>query len=96
MKALRAALRAREASASPAYSEAEGRNVSVVAPDRFYDDGKSEPVARPWEAKNLKFGQLAGATVATESLAQWHLPSGTFVYWRGRPTRIEYRYGNRA
>lgn len=73
--------------------DAEGHNVSVYAPDRFYDDGKSDPVARPWEAKNLQFGELQGVTVATESLAQWHLPSGTFVYWRGRPTKIEYRYG---
>jgi hypothetical protein len=73
--------------------DAEGRNVSVYAPDRFYEDGKSAPMARPWEATNLQFGEFQGITVATESLAQWHLPSGTFVYWRGRPTKIEYRYG---
>jgi len=73
--------------------DAEGRNVSVFAPDRFYDDGKSEPVARPWEAKNLQFGEHEGVTAATESVAQWHLPSGTFGYWRGRPAKIEYRYG---
>jgi len=73
--------------------DAEGRTVSVYAPDRFYDDGKSAPVARPWEATHLRFGELNGVTVATESLAQWHLPSGPFVYWRGRPVTIEYRYG---
>jgi len=73
--------------------DAEGRNVSVHAPDRFYDAGKGEPVARPWEAKSLRFGEFAGMTVATESLAQWHLPTGTFEYWRGRPVQIEYRYG---
>lgn len=73
--------------------DAQGRNVSVFAPDRFYDDGKGEPVARPWEAENLQFGEHEGVTAATESVAQWHLPSGTFGYWRGRPTRIEYRYG---
>jgi hypothetical protein len=71
----------------------DGRNVSVYAPDRFYDDGKSDPVARPWEAKNLQFGELERVTVATESVAAWHLPSGTFSYWRGRPTAIEYGYG---
>jgi hypothetical protein len=71
----------------------EGRNVSVYAPDRFYDDGTGKPVARPWEAKNLQFGELQGVKVATDSFAQWHLPSGPFVYWRGRPTTIEYRHG---
>ena len=73
--------------------DGEGRNVSVHAPDRFYDDGTGEPVARPWEARHLAFGEREGVTVGTESVAEWHLPSGTFVYWRGRPTRIEYRYG---
>jgi len=73
--------------------DAEGRNVSVFAPDRFYDDGKGEPVARPWEARSLAFGEHEGVIVATEAVAEWHLPSGTFTYWRGRPTKVEYRYG---
>src|SRR5687767_2463513 len=73
--------------------DAEGRNVSVFAPDRFYDDGKGEPVARPWEARSLRFGNHEGVIVATEALAEWQLPSGTFAYWRGRPTTIEYWYG---
>ena len=73
--------------------DGEGRNVSVFAPDRFYDDGKGEPVARPWEARSLRFGEYEGLIVAREAVAEWHLPSGTFTYWRGRPTRVEYGYG---
>jgi hypothetical protein len=72
--------------------DGEGRNVSVFAPDRFYDDGRGEPVARPWEARSLRFGELEGMVVATEAVAEWHLPSGTFTYWRGRPTKIEYSF----
>ena len=73
--------------------DAEGRNVSVFAPDRFYDDGRGAPVARPWEATILQFGEHDDVTVPTEAVVEWRLPSGTFRYWRGRPTRIEYRYG---
>ena len=73
--------------------DAEGRNVSVFSPDRCYDDGKSAPVARPWEARSLRFGDHTGVIVATEAVAEWHLPAGTFAYWRGRPTTIEYSYG---
>jgi hypothetical protein len=73
--------------------DAEGRNVSVFAPDRFYDDGKGPPVARPWEARSVRFGEHEGMLIATEAVAEWHLPSGTFTYWRGRPVTIEYRYG---
>ncbi len=58
--------------------DAEGRNVSVYAPDRFYDDGSGARVARPWEARNSQFGERSGVTVATESLVEWHLPSGRF------------------
>jgi hypothetical protein len=76
--------------------DAEGRNVAVYAADRFYDDGRSQPTAHPWEAESLEFGEFHGVTVATEALAEWHLPSGTFVYWRGRPTAIEYRSGARG
>lgn len=71
--------------------DGEGRNTSVSAADRFYDDGSGAPVARPWEARHLEFGERGGAIVATHSIAEWHLPSGTFPYWRGRPTRIELR-----
>jgi len=73
--------------------DSDGRNVSVYTSERFYDDGKSEPVARPWEARSLHFDQTDGMIVATEAVALWHMPSGEFNYWRGRPTAIEYRYG---
>jgi len=70
-----------------------GRNVSVFAPNRFYDNGKDQPVARPWEARSLRFGAHNGVIVASEAVAEWQLPSGRFAYWSGRPTRVEYRYG---
>jgi hypothetical protein len=73
--------------------DAEGRNVSVFAPDRFYDDGKTLPVARPWEARSLRFGEYEGVTVATEAVVAWQLPTGIFTYWRGRPAKIVYRHG---
>ena len=73
--------------------DAEGRNVSVYAPDRFYDDGTGQPVAAPWEGRNLQFGERAGVTVPMESMVQWLLPSGPFPYWWGRPIHIEYRFG---
>jgi hypothetical protein len=74
--------------------DAEGRNLSVFAPDRFYDDGRSAPVPRAWEARGLRFGEHEGVRIATDAVAEWHLPSGAFNYWRGRPVTIEYRYGS--
>ena len=71
-----------------------GRNVSVYTERRFYDDGKSPPVERPWEARSLQFDRTNGMIVATEAVVLWHMPSGEFSYWRGRPTAIEYRYGD--
>lgn len=71
--------------------DAQGRNVAVFAPDRFYDDGKQPPVARPWEARNSTFGEYQGVTVATTSVAEWLLPEGRFAYWRGQPVTVEYR-----
>lgn len=72
--------------------DSEGRNTSVFAAERSYDDGKGPPVPRPWEARNLEFGEHSGVRVATDSVAEWHLPSGAFAYWKGRPTRVEYRH----
>jgi hypothetical protein len=72
--------------------DGEGHMVSVFAPDRFYDDGKSPPVPRPWEGRNLAFGERDGMTVPTDSLVLWRMPEGEFVYWRGRPTAIDYHY----
>lgn len=69
----------------------QGRNLSVFASDRFYDDGTHPPVARPWQARNLAFGDVGGLQLATSSVAEWQLPEGTFAYWRGRPVRVEYR-----
>ena len=68
-----------------------GQNISVFAPDRFYDDGKQPPVARPWEARNSTFGEHNGVIVATASVTEWQLPEGPFAYWRGRPVKVDYR-----
>lgn len=73
----------------------QGRNISVFAPARFYDDGRQPPVARPWEARNSTFGEHNGVTVATASVAEWQLPEGPFAYWRGRPVRVVYRVTGR-
>lgn len=69
----------------------QGRNVSVFAPARFYDDGRHPPVARPWEARHDSFGERHGVVAATASVAEWQLPDGPFAYWRGRAVKVEYR-----
>lgn len=53
--------------------------------------GTQPPVARPWEARSRTFGLHQGVTVATAAVAEWQLPEGPFVYWRGRPVRADYR-----
>lgn len=76
--------------------DGEGHNVSVFAPDRFYDDGSGAPVARPWEARSLRFGERGSVVVATDAVAEWHLPSGRFTYWKGAPTNVEFRFAGRS
>jgi len=67
----------------------EGMNVAVFTPERFYDDGTNPPVARPWQARSLRFAEHAGMIVADEAVVEWLLPDGVFAYWRGRPVKIE-------
>ena len=63
--------------------DAEGRNVSVFAPDRFYDDGKGEPVARPWEARSVRFGEHEGLNLRPRP---W--PNGTCPRARSRTGEV--------
>jgi hypothetical protein len=65
---------------------------SAFVPARLYDDGKSLPAPHPWRARNLTWGEIDGATVPIEAVAEWLLPSGTYAYWRGGPVAIRYEY----
>jgi hypothetical protein len=70
----------------------DGLVASVFAPDRFYDDGRHPPVARPWLARNLRYEQRHGITLPADAVVEWQLPEGALQYWRGRPLKIEYEY----
>lgn len=69
--------------------DADGRIVSAFTHERFYDDGKTPPALRPWGARNLRFGDRAGITVAEEAIVEWHLPGQRFPYWKGTPVAID-------
>lgn len=70
----------------------DGLIAEVFAPNRFYDDGKSPAVPRPWRARNLRFEERSGICVPADSVVEWELPEGTFPYWRGRPVEIELEH----
>jgi len=70
----------------------DGLVASVFAPERFYDDGRNPPVARPWLGRNLRYEERQGMRVPAEAVVEWRLPEGTLQYWRGRPVEIEYAY----
>lgn len=69
--------------------DAGGRVVSASTRERFYDDGKEPAVLRPWEARNLGYGERNGQLVATEAIVEWHLPGLRFPYWEGMPVAID-------
>jgi hypothetical protein len=74
--------------------DGEGRNISVFTPDRIFDDGNGHPEPRPWGARTLSFVERDGMLVGNEAVAEWYLPGGTFVYWRGAPVSIVYDYAS--
>uniref|UniRef100_A0A832I0B3 Uncharacterized protein n=1 Tax=Eiseniibacteriota bacterium TaxID=2212470 RepID=A0A832I0B3_UNCEI len=63
--------------------------ASLSAPDRMYDDGRHPPAPRPWRARLLKSGVMAGMRIPLAGVVEWDLPDGTFAYWRGEPESIE-------
>jgi hypothetical protein len=68
----------------------DGLIASVFAPDRFYDDGRHPPVARPWLGRNLRYEERHGMKLPAAAEVEWQLPEGVFPYWRGQPLAIEY------
>jgi hypothetical protein len=62
---------------------------SVFVPDRLFDNGKDPPAPHPWRARNVRWGEMEGLKVPPEAVVEWMLPTGTYAYWRGRPTKIE-------
>jgi hypothetical protein len=71
---------------------AEGLIESVFVPDRLFDNGKQPPAPRPWQGRHGRYQERDGLLVPTISVAEWLLPSGSFPYWRGRPTTIDYEF----
>jgi hypothetical protein len=69
----------------------DGLVESTFVPDRVYDDGRSAPYAASWQGRMDDYRWENGARVPGEAVAEWLLPTGTYAYWRGRPTSIVYR-----
>jgi hypothetical protein len=68
--------------------------VSAYAPERIFDDGKGSPTPYPWQARNLRYGELNGLKVPVDSTVEWLFPTGPYAYWRAEPVKITYDYGN--
>jgi hypothetical protein len=68
----------------------DGLNTSVFTHERFYDDGRNPPVARHWQARILSVEEHEGMTIPDDAIVEWLLPEGTFAYWRGSPTSVQY------
>jgi hypothetical protein len=72
---------------------ADGLIQSIFVPDRIFDNGKDPPAPHPWQGRNLNYQEQQGIKVPNDSVVEWLFPTGTFAYWRGWPTHIEYEYG---
>lgn len=71
---------------------ADGLPASVFVPDRLYDDGRTPPTAHPWEGRNLSFMTRDGMRIPDRAIVEWHLPGGTYAYWRARPRDLVYEW----
>lgn len=71
---------------------ADGLIESIFVPDRLFDDGKNPPSVHPWQGRNLRYVSMHGMMIPADSVVEWLLPQGTYAYWRGRPTAIEYEH----
>jgi hypothetical protein len=72
--------------------DADGLVREMFTPERFYDDGRNTPVARPWTAHILRYRNHDAMQVPAEAVVEWSLPEGNFQYWRGRPRAIDLAY----
>ncbi len=68
----------------------EGEIVSVYSADRFREVNGSF-VATPWEGRFSDYTDVNGYRVPTEAEVAWHLPEGTFIYWKATITEVRYR-----
>jgi hypothetical protein len=71
---------------------ADGLIASIASNDRTFDDGRHPPSKHPWGGSYLRYEEHEGIRVPAESEVAWTFPSGRFVYWRGSPGHLEYRY----
>lgn len=71
---------------------ADGLIASAYAPERVFDDGKNPPSPHPWQARNLRYGELNSMRVPVDSTVEWLFPTGAYAYWRGQPVNIQYEY----
>ena len=67
-----------------------GRVASINVPDRLFDNGKDTPTPQPWQARIERWQEMEGIVVPAAAVAEWLLPTGTFAYWRGGPSKVEY------
>lgn len=44
----------------------------------------------PWEGEFSDYRELGGVRVPTRGQVRWHLPSGSFDYWRGEITALRW------
>ncbi|MBD3235676.1 MAG: hypothetical protein GF330_03120 [Candidatus Eisenbacteria bacterium] len=57
-------------------------------------DGRKVPT--PWEGRFGDYARRDGMWVPLVGEAAWRLPDGPHPYWRGRITRIDYRFADSA
>jgi hypothetical protein len=68
---------------------ADGLVESVCAPLRPRDTSGGLPPA-PWLGRFRDYAWREGVQIPLAGEVEWHLPEGSFVYWRGRVLDIRY------
>jgi Family of unknown function (DUF6920) len=66
--------------------------TSVFSPGRYREvNGKYG--LTPWEGHFRRYEVREGMRIPIEGAVEWHLPDGSFPYWRGRLIGAEYEFG---
>ena len=70
----------------------EGLIASVRAASRYRGDRDGIPQFAPWEGRFWGYEVRHGMRIPLEAEVAWHLPGGSWPYWRGRITKIGYEF----